>query len=103
MLGDVRTGLSMLKTLTSAGPAAASTGSIPASVAITALGGGLVYLLADLVKELGDDIDGITQVAQNYQKQEDVVMQLAEFGTRQLNSCSQADRPRIGSGASGSW
>jgi hypothetical protein len=104
MLGEVRTGISMLQTLASTPAAAAATGSPPASAAIMALGAGLVYLLADLVKELDDDIDGVTQVAQNYQNQEDLVGQLAMLGLRQLAGTSQADRPQIGSGAiDGCW
>ncbi len=85
----------MLQTLASAPAAAAATGSPPASMAIVALGAGLVYLLADLVKELDDDIDGIVQVAQNYKNQEDLVGQLASFGLRQLAGTSQASRPQI--------
>jgi predicted exporter len=99
MLGEVRTGISMLQTLASAPAAAAATGSPPASLAIVALSAELAYLLADLVKELDDDIDGITQVAQNYQSQEDLVQQLASVSVRQLVGASQADRPRVGAGA----
>jgi hypothetical protein len=98
LLNEVRTGISMLNTLASAPAAVAATGSPPASVAIAALSAGLAYLLADLVKELDDDIDGVTQVAQNYRNQEDLVEQLASLAFRQLGRGSQADSPRLGSG-----
>ncbi len=96
MLGEIRSGISMLQTLASAPAAAAATGSPPASAAIFALGAGLAYLLADLVKELDDDIDGITQVAQNYKDQEDLVEQLAMLGLRGLAGASRADGPKLG-------
>ncbi len=99
MLGEVRTGISMLQTLASAPAAAASTGSPPASLAIIALSAELAYLLADLVKEIGNDIDGIAQVAQNYQNQEDLVGQLASFGLQQLAGTAQAARPALSRGA----
>jgi hypothetical protein len=99
LLGEIRSGISMLNALASAPAAMAATGSPPASVAIGALGAGLAYLLADLVKELDDDIEGITQVAQNYTNQEDLVTQLAAIGARQLAGTSQASRPSLGTGS----
>jgi hypothetical protein len=98
MLGEVRSGISMLQTLASAPAAAAATGSPPASLAIVALSAELAYLLADLVKELDKDIDGIVQVAQNYKNQEDLVGQLASFGLQQLAGTSRAPRPELGPG-----
>jgi hypothetical protein len=98
MLGEVSSGISMLQTLASAPAAAAATGSPPASAAIVALSAELAYLLADLVKELNKDIDGIVQVAQNYKNQEDLVGQLASFGLKQLAGASRSDRPSLGPG-----
>jgi hypothetical protein len=95
MLGDVRAGLDMLKTLASAPAAVAATGSPPASAAIVALNVGLAYLLADLVKGLDDDIEGILEVQRNYRNNEDVIVEYARLGERLLCGASQAQRPQI--------
>ena len=85
----------MLKTLASAPAAVAATGSPIASAAIVALNVELAYLLADLVKSIDDDIEGITQVQQNYRNNEDAVIQLAVMGTQLLCGASRADRPQL--------
>jgi hypothetical protein len=97
MLGEVRAGMDMLRTLASAPAAVAATGSPFASAAIVALNLELGYLLADLVKCIDADIEGITKVQQNYRNSEDSVCQLAELGAQLLSGTSKADRPRIGS------
>ncbi len=96
MLGEVRTGLDMLKTLASAPAAVAATGSPPASAAIVALNFELAYLLADLVKGLDADIEGITKVQQNYRNNEDAVSQLAALGEQLLGAATKAEKPNIG-------
>jgi hypothetical protein len=95
LLGDIRSGVNMLTTLTSAGPAMAATGSPAASTAIGTLNIGILYLLADLVKGLDDDIEGMQQVQQNYRNNEDTVTQLAGLGMRLLSETSRADRPTL--------
>jgi hypothetical protein len=95
LLGDIRSGVHMLNTLASAGPAMATTGSPPASAAIGTLNMAILYLLADLVKGIDDDIDGMQQVQQNYRNNEDTVTQLAGLGMRLLNETSRADRPSL--------
>ncbi len=101
LLSEVRTGVDTLKTLASAPAAAMATGSPAAGAAIVALGGGLAYLLADLVKAIDDDIDGMRNVQQNYKSNEDAISQLAQLGIQLLGNASKADQPAIGSSSSG--
>jgi hypothetical protein len=95
LLSEVRTGVDTLKTLASAPAAAMATGSPAAGAAIVALGGGLAYLLADMVKAIDDDIDGMRNVQSNYRSNEDAISELAQLGLRLLGNTNKADQPSL--------
>jgi hypothetical protein len=95
MLGDVRAGVGMLNALSSAPAAVAATGSWPASTAMTVFSGAIAYFLADLVKCLDKDIEGIIGVQKNYQKNEERVTQIASRGQQLIDNAAKAERPRL--------
>jgi hypothetical protein len=76
LYADVRTAVHTLKALVSTPAAVAGTGSIPASLAIGALGVQLVKFLDDVIDAIDDDIDGLQQVLRRYQGNEQASTQL---------------------------
>jgi hypothetical protein len=76
LYADVRTAVHTLKALVSTPAAVAGTGSIPASLAIAALGVQLVRFLDDVIDAIDDDIDSLQQVLRRYQGNEQASTQL---------------------------
>jgi hypothetical protein len=76
LYADVRTAVHTLKALVSTPAAVAGTGSIPASLAIAALGVQLVKFLDDVIDAIDDDIEGLQQVLRRYTDNEQASTQL---------------------------
>jgi hypothetical protein len=95
ILQEVRTGVQTLNALASTPAAAVATGSPIAGAAVAALGAQLAYFLADAVKAIDDDIDGIKKIADNYRNAEDIAVGLAQAGIQAIMGTSQAQRPSV--------
>ncbi len=98
MLGDVKTGILTLRTLISTPSAAMATGSPAAGAAIVALGAELLVFLAQTVQAIDDDIDAMTQVAQNYQQTDAELTTAATAGTQALGNLTAAQHPSLNGG-----
>jgi hypothetical protein len=94
MLGEVRTGILALQALLSTPAAAAASGSPVAGAAIVGLGAELALFIAQTVQAIDDDIDGIRTSLQNYQRNEDELVQMTQTGLQSLDQRS---------GANGAW
>lgn len=72
-LNEVQAGVVALRPYVSTPRAAAATGSPPASVAISALGGLLVQFLADTARAIDDDVNALGGVAERYRSTEGAI------------------------------
>lgn len=70
MINQARTMIQTLETIAEVPKAAMSTGSIPASVAISALGVGLVDFFVKTIEALDDDIDAVRDAKRDYEENE---------------------------------
>jgi hypothetical protein len=84
LLGDAKSGLLALQSLLSTPAAAAASGSPVAGLAIAGLGVELAVFIAQTVKAIDDDIEGMRKVSQNYQQNEQNLTQLVQTGANAL-------------------
>lgn len=95
LLGNVRSGVLALKSLVHAPQAAMASGNPAVGGAIVALGAQLLVFLYQTVQAIDDDIDAIRKVADNYEAQEQRVVQGAQQAMGAIDSCSTAMQPAL--------
>ena len=97
LLSEAKSGILALRALVSTPSAAMASGSPPAGAAIVALGAEILMFLAQTVQAIDDDIDGMTGVAANYQRNEQNLVAESGAGTQALSGLTPAIAPHTGS------
>lgn len=98
MLNDVRGGILAVRAMGSVPAAATATGTWTAGAAIWALGAEIAVFVAQTIQAIDDDIDGLTQTQQNYQRNEDELVAEAMRGIDSIDGLNQLLRPELNGG-----
>lgn len=96
LLTEVRGGVLAARALISTPSAAMATGSPVAGAAIWALGAELGIFIAQTVQAIDDDIDGIRQTLENYQRNDEELSAEAGRGLAALDGLAAIDAPNTG-------
>lgn len=95
LLGNVRTGVLALRSLSTAPQAAMASGNPAVGGAIVGLGAQLLVFLHQTVQAIDDDIDAITKVADNYRRQEERVVAGTQTAMTDLDRSATAMAPNL--------